>query len=84
MLISGKGLTTAGIRILRLGLSYLLGKRGAGGMEAHLCMLGGLRAAGRALGRVQVERGVALAAAAGGACQGPVGRRKESVSSWRG
>lgn len=84
MLISGKGLTTAGIRILRLGLSYLLRKRGAGGMEAHLCMLRGLRAAGRALGGVQVEWGVALTAAAGGARQGPVGSRKESVSSWRG
>lgn len=52
----GKGLTTAGIRVLRLGLSHLLGECGAGGVEAHLCVLWGLRAAGCALGGVQVER----------------------------
>lgn len=78
----GKELTTAGIRVLRLGLSHLLGECGAGGVEAHLCVLRGLRAAGCALGGVQVERRVALAAAAGGAGQGPVSRRKESLSSW--
>lgn len=74
---AGKGLTTAGIRVLRLGLPQLLGERRAGSMEAHLRVLRGLRATGCALGGVQVEWRVALAAAAGGACQGPVGRRKE-------
>lgn len=69
-------LTTAGVRVLRLGLSHLLGERGAGGVEAHLRVLRGLRATGRALGGVQVERRMALAAAAGGARQGPVGRRR--------
>lgn len=77
---AGKGLTAAGIRVFRVGLSHLLWERGAGGVEAHLCVLRGLRAAGCALGRVQVERRVTLAAAAGGARQGPVGRRGASVS----
>lgn len=65
---------TAGIRVLRVGLSHLLRERGAGGVEAHLCVLWGLRAAGRALRGVQVEGRVALtaAAAAGGACERPV------------
>lgn len=72
-LIAEEGpILTAGIRVLRLGLSHLLRERGAGGVEAHLRVLRGLRAAGRALGGVQVEWRVALAAAAGGACQGPV------------
>lgn len=48
------GLTTAGIRVLRVGLSHLLRERRAGGVEAHLCVLWGLRATGRALRGVQV------------------------------
>lgn len=72
------GLTTAGIRVLRVGLSHLLWERGASGVEAHLRVLWGLRATGRALRGVQVKGRVALtAAAAGRACQRPVGGRTE-------
>lgn len=49
------GLTTAGIRVLRVGLSHFLRERGAGGVEAHFRVLWGLRATGRALRRVKVE-----------------------------
>lgn len=74
----GQGLTTAGVRVLGLGLPHLLRERGPGGVEAHLRVLWGLRAAGRALRGVQVEGRVALAAAAaGGACQGPAGGGNE-------
>lgn len=39
---AGKGLTAAGVRVLRLSLSHLLWERGAGGVEAHLRVLRGL------------------------------------------
>lgn len=64
-----------------MGLSHLLGERGPSSVEAHLCMLWGLRATGRALWGVHVKWRVALTAASGGACQGPVDRKKRGVSS---
>lgn len=56
---------TAGIRVLRLGLSSLLGESRATGMQAHLCVLWGLRATGCALGGVHVEWRMTLTAATG-------------------
>lgn len=47
-------------------------------------MLRGLRATGRALGGVQVERRMALAAAAGGARQGPVDDVIKPAGLWDG
>lgn len=63
-----------------MGLSHLLGERGASRVEAHLCMLWGLGATGGALWGVHVKWRVALTAASGGACQGPVDRN-EGVSA---
>lgn len=75
---------TAGIRVLRLGLSHLLRERGASSVQAHLRMLRGLGPTGCALGRVHVERRVALTAAAGGPCQGPVNNVIEPACLWDG
>lgn len=64
-----------------MGLSHLLGERGASRVEAHLCMLWGLGATGGALWGVHVKWRVALTAASGGACQGPVDRNEVSAAS---